>query len=96
MTLDKVYQCLYRSVVFRLMLAMSRQVESHAKWLATLAGRRDLPWRPILKSSLTERGRVSAPGSSGNEMTGRVRRQSLGPRSAGRARTSSNCGVWAP
>src|SRR5271166_5105898 len=64
------------------------------KWLATLAGRRDPPWRPILKSSLTERGRVSAPGSSGNEMTGRVRRQGLGPRSAGRTRNSSNCGVW--
>ena len=33
MTLDKVYQCLYRSVVFgyRLMFEMSRQVESHAK-----------------------------------------------------------------
>ena len=57
---------------------MSKQVESHAKWLATLAGRQDPPWQPIVKSILTERGRGSAPGSSGNEMTGRVRHQGLG------------------
>ena len=51
------------------MFAMSKQVESHAKRLATLAGRQDLPWQPILESSLTERGRGSAPGSSGNDRT---------------------------
>ncbi len=38
------------------MFAISKEVESHAKWLATLAGRRDLPWQPIVKPSLTERG----------------------------------------
>ena len=54
---------------FRLRFATSKQVKSHAKWLATLAGRQDLPWQPILESSCTERGRVSAPGSSDNDRT---------------------------
>jgi hypothetical protein len=78
---------------FRLIFVTIKQIESHAKWLATLAGRQDLPWQPILESSFAERGRVSAPGSSDNDRT--CAAQGLGPRSAGRARASSNCGVWA-
>ena len=91
--LDKVCQCLYISVVFgyRLMFAMSKQVESHANGLQRwLIGETCLGGRSSSQVSLSEVGfRSLGP----QAMTGRVRRQGLGPRSAGRTCASSNCGV---